>query len=102
MTTRDAAGLLGITPSTLRAWQLRYGFPTTQLSPVGRRQFARDELLALQAALSSHLSVTAAIHHARAETRAASQPPSKRPLSSATHRRTRRAHYHVMQKKARR
>lgn len=35
--TSEAAALLSVTPSTLRAWERRFGFPRPQRSPGGHR-----------------------------------------------------------------
>src|SRR3954447_7391253 len=36
--------LLGITPSTIRTWEDRYGLVSPQRSPGGRRLYSRDEV----------------------------------------------------------
>jgi DNA-binding transcriptional MerR regulator len=38
------ARLLGITPSTIRTWEERYGMVSPQRSPGGRRLYSRDEV----------------------------------------------------------
>ncbi|HEY3105281.1 MAG TPA: MerR family transcriptional regulator [Gaiellaceae bacterium] len=38
------ARLLGITPSTIRTWEERYGVVSPQRSPGGRRLYSRDEV----------------------------------------------------------
>jgi DNA-binding transcriptional MerR regulator len=38
------ARLLGVTPSTIRTWEERYGVVTPRRSPGGRRLYSRDEI----------------------------------------------------------
>jgi DNA-binding transcriptional MerR regulator len=39
-----AARLLGVPPSTIRAWEDRYGVVSPQRSPAGRRLYSREEM----------------------------------------------------------
>jgi DNA-binding transcriptional MerR regulator len=64
--TVEAAGLLSVTPNTLRDWQRLFDFPTSQPAPGGHRQFSWAEIVALRGALSSEHSVASAISAARA------------------------------------
>jgi hypothetical protein len=61
-----AADLLGVSPSTLRAWERRHGFPAPRRSEGGHRQYELAEVEALQAALRRTADVGAAVGLARA------------------------------------
>ncbi len=61
-----AADLLGVSPSTLRAWERRHGFPAPRRSAGGHRQYDLAEVEALQAALRRTADVGAAVGLARA------------------------------------
>jgi len=50
--TTTAATLLGVSPSTLRTWERRYGFPAPRRSAGGHRQYDRAEIEALRDAYS--------------------------------------------------
>src|ERR1700756_5029905 len=64
--TTEAATLLDVGPSTLRAWERRFGFPNPQRSPGGHRAYPHGEVAALRAALDEGHSVSAAVARARA------------------------------------
>ena len=64
--TSEAAALLGVTPSTLRAWERRFGFPRPQRSPGGHRFYTHGEVAALREALQGGLSISSAVARARA------------------------------------
>ena len=64
--TTEAATVLNISPSTLRAWERRFGFPQPQRSPGGNRSYTHGEVAALRAALEGGLSISSAVSHARA------------------------------------
>ena len=64
--TNEAAALLNVGPSTLRAWERRFGFPRPQRSPGGHRAYPHGELAALRAALEEGHSISAAVARARA------------------------------------
>ncbi|MGO9907216.1 MAG: MerR family DNA-binding transcriptional regulator [Solirubrobacteraceae bacterium] len=49
--TTEAAALLDVGPSTLRAWERRFGFPNPQRSASGHRAYPHGEIAALRAAL---------------------------------------------------
>lgn len=53
--------MLGISPSTLRSWERRYGFPRPQRSPGGHRQYALTEIEALRQALNETHNASSAI-----------------------------------------
>jgi DNA-binding transcriptional MerR regulator len=61
----EAAGLLNVSPSTLRAWEKRFGYPETARSVGGQRVYFLPQLLALQGALQAGLSVGSAISQVR-------------------------------------
>lgn len=58
----DAASLLGISPETLLAWEMRYGFPTA--SPLEQR-YSPSEVLALRDSIEDGLSIASAVARAR-------------------------------------
>ena len=64
--TNEAAALLDVGPSTLRAWERRFGFPRPQRSPGGHRSYPHGEVAALRAALEEGHSISAAVARARA------------------------------------
>lgn len=64
--TTEAAALLDVGPSTLRAWERRFGFPQPQRSPGGHRAYPHGEVAALRAALEEGHSISAAVARARA------------------------------------
>jgi hypothetical protein len=61
----EAANFLHISPTTLRAWEQEFGFPTSVRSEHPAPTYLVTELLALQDALCDASSITAAIHSAR-------------------------------------
>jgi len=64
--TSEAAILLNVAPSTLRAWERRFGFPKPQRSPGGHRAYAHGEVAALRKALQEGCSITSAVLRTRA------------------------------------
>ena len=64
--TTEAATLLNVSASTLRAWEQRFGFPQPQRSPGGNRYYTHGEVAALRAALEGGLSISSAVSRARA------------------------------------
>jgi DNA-binding transcriptional MerR regulator len=63
---REAAATLGSSPTALRAWEARYGYPVSQISGPGHeRTYRREEVLALAEALQGGLSIASAIDTAR-------------------------------------
>ncbi len=66
----EAAAYLNVSPSTLRAWEERFGFPVPQRSPGHHRLYAFRELVALREALSNGLPVSSAVTDARDATEA--------------------------------
>jgi MerR family transcriptional regulator, light-induced transcriptional regulator len=63
--TNAAAAMLGVSPSTLRSWERRFGFPEPRRSAGGHRQFDVAEIEALRAAFEQTRNVSSAIALAR-------------------------------------
>ncbi len=63
--TTDAADLLGISPSTLRTWERRYGFPEPRRSAGGHRLYDRAEVEALRDAHAETGHAASAVELAR-------------------------------------
>jgi MerR family transcriptional regulator, light-induced transcriptional regulator len=63
--TNEAATLLDVSPSTLRAWERRFGFPQPQRSPGGHRCYLHGEVAALRIALEEGVSISSAVSRAR-------------------------------------
>lgn len=78
--TTTAAALLGISPSTLRSWEHRYGFPSPRRTPGGHRQYDRAELEALRDAYAETGHAAAAVALAR---RRGESPATHARLSAA-------------------
>ena len=57
-----AAGLLGVSPETLMAWEARYGFPTSSASD---HRYNRSDVLALRDSILDEVSIAAAVARAR-------------------------------------
>jgi MerR family transcriptional regulator, light-induced transcriptional regulator len=65
--TTEAATILAVRPSTLRAWEQRFGFPQPQFSPGRHRCYPHGEIMALRSGLDAGLSIASAVARARAE-----------------------------------
>ena len=65
MKTSEAAHVLNVSPTTLRAWEARYAFPTPTRTLGRHRIYARGEILALRRALDEGLSISSAIEKVR-------------------------------------
>ncbi len=63
--TTAAAAMLGVSPSTLRSWERRYGWPSPRRSPGGHRQYSLAEIKALRATMDQTHNVSSAIALAR-------------------------------------
>jgi MerR family transcriptional regulator, light-induced transcriptional regulator len=63
--TNAAAGMLGVSPNTLRSWERRYGFPKPLRSPGGHRQYSLGEIEGLKHTLAETHNVSSAISLAR-------------------------------------
>jgi MerR family transcriptional regulator, light-induced transcriptional regulator len=59
--TNAAAGILGVSPNTLRSWERRYGFPRPRRTAGGHRQYALAEIQSLRATLAETHNVSSAI-----------------------------------------
>ncbi|MCW2968006.1 MAG: MerR family transcriptional regulator [Solirubrobacteraceae bacterium] len=63
--TNAAAAMIGVSPSTLRSWERRFGFPQPKRSEGGHRQFDLAEIEALRTAFEETQNVSSAISIAR-------------------------------------
>jgi hypothetical protein len=63
--TNAAAAMIGVSPSTLRSWERRYGFPSPRRTEGGHRQFDLGEIEALRSAFEETQNVSSAISMAR-------------------------------------
>jgi DNA-binding transcriptional MerR regulator len=63
--TNAAAGMLGVSPNTLRSWERRFGFPRPRRTQGGHRQFDLAELEALREAFEQTHNISSAISIAR-------------------------------------
>ncbi len=57
--------MLGVSPSTLRSWERRYGYPEPRRTAGGHRQFDLAEIEALRAAFEQTQNVSSAVSIAR-------------------------------------
>lgn len=62
---REAARRLNVSPSTLRAWEQRFGYPRPGRSPGGHRLYRNADIVALRDALEQGLSISSAISRVR-------------------------------------
>ena len=70
MRTHAAAAMLGVSPSTLRSWERRHGYPRPRRTPGNHRLYELNELEALRDALNETGSISSAIDMARRRGRA--------------------------------
>lgn len=70
MRTHDAAALLGVSPSTLRSWERRHGYPQPRRTPGNHRIYDLGELEALRDALGETGNISSAIDVAQRRGRA--------------------------------
>ncbi len=63
--TTAASEMLGVSASTLRSWERRYGFPTPQRTGGGHRQYDLDEIEALRDAIDRAPDAATAVALAR-------------------------------------
>lgn len=63
--TNAAAAMIGVSPSTLRSWERRFGFPKPRRTEGGHRQFDLTEIEALRSAFEETQNVSSAISIAR-------------------------------------
>jgi MerR family transcriptional regulator, light-induced transcriptional regulator len=76
--TNAAAAMLGVSPSTLRSWERRFGYPEPRRSAGGHRQFDVAEIEALRAAFQETQNVSSAIALARDRGAGPATPPRLR------------------------
>lgn len=69
-----AAEILGVSPSTLRSWERRLGYPHPQRTPGNHRLYELSELEALREALHETGNISSAIEVARRRGRGPSSP----------------------------
>jgi DNA-binding transcriptional MerR regulator len=72
--TSAAAELLGVSPSTLRSWERRLGFPHPSRTPGNHRQYDLAEVEALRDALGQTGNISSAVAIARARGRGPTSP----------------------------
>ena len=72
--TNAAAELLGVSPSTLRSWERRLGYPQPGRTPGNHRQYDLEELEALREALHETGNISSAVEIARRRGRGLSSP----------------------------
>jgi DNA-binding transcriptional MerR regulator len=72
--TSAAAELLGVSPSTLRTWERRLGYPQPKRTSGNHRQYELAEIETLRDALSETGSISAAIEIAQARGRGPASP----------------------------
>lgn len=69
-----AAELLGVSPSTLRSWERRLGYPEPQRTPGNHRMYELGQLEALREALRETGNISSAIEVARRRGRGPASP----------------------------
>ena len=72
--TNAAAAMLGVSPSTLRSWERRFGYPMPQRTEGGHRQFELSEIEALRQSFSETHDISSAISIARERGEGPSSP----------------------------
>lgn len=72
--TAAAAELLGVSPSTLRTWERRLGYPSPSRTPGNHRQYSLDEIEALREALRETGNISSAVDVARRRGRGPASP----------------------------
>ena len=72
--TSAAAELLGVSPSTLRTWERRLGYPTPRRTPGNHRQYDLDEIEALREALRETGNISSAVEVAQRRGRGPASP----------------------------
>jgi DNA-binding transcriptional MerR regulator len=78
--TNAAATMLGVSASTLRSWERRYGFPEPTRSAGGHRHYELGQIQSLRRALDETHNISSAISIARQR---GAGPPSRSRLSDA-------------------
>ena len=69
-----AAGMLGVSTSTLRSWERRLGYPTPHRTPGNHRLYELDEVEALRDALRETQNISSAVEVARQRGRGPASP----------------------------
>jgi MerR family transcriptional regulator, light-induced transcriptional regulator len=72
--TNAAAAMLGVSPSTLRSWERRFGYPMPQRTEGGHRQFELTEIEALRQSFSETHDISSAISIVRERGEGPSSP----------------------------
>src|SRR3954462_12852718 len=72
--TNAAAAMLGVSPSTLRSWERRFGFPEPRRTAGGHRQYDLAEIEALRAAFEETHNVSSAVAVAQQRGRGPATP----------------------------
>ncbi len=72
--TSAAADLLGVSPSTLRSWERRLGYPSPHRTVGNQRQYELSEVEALREALAETGNISSAVAMARARGRGPGTP----------------------------
>jgi DNA-binding transcriptional MerR regulator len=72
--TAAAAEMLGVSPSTLRTWERRLGYPQPRRTPGNHRQYDLDEIEALREALRETHNISSAIEIAQRRGRGPASP----------------------------
>jgi DNA-binding transcriptional MerR regulator len=72
--TSAAAELLGVSPSTLRSWERRLGYPQPRRTPGNHRQYELAEVEALREALREAGNISSAVEIARRRGRGLGSP----------------------------
>jgi MerR family transcriptional regulator, light-induced transcriptional regulator len=72
--TNAAAGLLGVSPNTLRSWESRFGYPTPRRTDGGHRQFDLGEIEMLRQAFAETHDISSAISVVRERSEGPSTP----------------------------
>jgi DNA-binding transcriptional MerR regulator len=72
--TAAAAELLGVSPSTLRTWERRLGYPSPRRTPGNHRQYDLTEIEALREALQETGNISSAVDVARRRGRGPNSP----------------------------
>ena len=69
-----AAGMLGVSTSTLRSWERRLGYPQPQRTPGNHRLYELNEVEALREALRETHNISSAVEVARQRGRGPASP----------------------------
>ena len=72
--TRAAAELLGVSPSTLRSWERRLGYPRPRRTPGNHRQYDLTEVETLREALRQTGNISSAVEVAQRRGRGLGSP----------------------------